>query len=904
MLGTYFGDYQAGFRFGRLGLDLVEKHGLDRFSARVYLVFAVHVAHWTQHLRICRAFLRRAFQAAQDAGDLSYAAYACIDLITNRFATGDPLGEVEREAEDGLEFARKVRFGLAGDCITGQLQLIRTMRGLTPDFNSFNDADFNEDVFSRRLESNPQLAIGACWYWIRKLQACVYAGDSASGIVAASKVESLLWTAPTQFEHAEYHFYAALARAARCDETAAEERPKHLEALAAHHHRLMVWAHHCPATFTSRAALAAAEIARLECRELDAMRLYEEAIRSAREHGFVQNEGLANELAARFYASRRFEKIANAYLRDARYCYLRWGADGKVRQLDELHPHLREEERVPGPTSTIVTPVEHLDLATVIKVSQAVAGEIVLEKLIDTLMRTAIEHAGADRGVLIVPRGAEQRIQAEATTSGDAVVVRLRDESVAAAALPESIVHYVVHTRESVILDDASTRNPFSEDPHIREHHARSILCLPLINQAKLIGVLYLENTLTPHVFNPTRIAVLKLLASQAAISLENTRLYRDLEEREARIRRLVDANIIGIFIWTLEGGIIEANEAFLQMVQYDREDLALGRVSWTGLTPVEGRERDERSVAELKATGTVQPYEKEFLRKDGTRVPVLIGSAAFGERRDEGVAFVVDLTERKRVEEEARESERRYREVHTELAHANRVATMGQLSASIAHEVNQPVTAAVTNAQAALRWLQTEPPHLDEVRQALGRIVRDGNRAGDVITRIRALIRKAPSKKDGLDINEAILEVTALTRGEAVKNGVSVQTQLADRLPLIQGDRVQLQQVVLNLIVNAVEAMSGVRDRPRDLLISTGRAEPDSVLVAVRDSGPGLAPASVERLFESFYTTKPGGLGMGLSICRSIIDAHGGRLWMTANVPRGAIFQFTLPALADNDRG
>src|SRR2546426_1082686 len=180
VVGTYFGDYQAGFRFGKLGLNLVEKHRLDRFSARVYLVFAVHVAHWTQQLKICRAFLRRAFPAAQDAGDLSYAADARADLITNRFATGDPLGEVEREAEDGLEFARKVRFGLAGDCITGQLRLIRTLRGLTPDFNCFNDADFDEDSFSRRLESNPQLAIGACWYWIRKLQGCVYAGDSAS----------------------------------------------------------------------------------------------------------------------------------------------------------------------------------------------------------------------------------------------------------------------------------------------------------------------------------------------------------------------------------------------------------------------------------------------------------------------------------------------------------------------------------------------------------------------------------------------------------------------------------------------------------------------------------------------------------------------------------------------------
>ena len=266
-----------------------------------------------------------------------------------------------------------------------------------------------------------------------------------------------------------------------------------------------------------------------------------------------------------------------------------------MRQLDELYPHLREEERAPGPTSTIGAPVEHLDLATVIKVSQAVSGEIVLEKLIDTLMRTAIEQAGAERGLLILPRGAEPRIAAEATTSGDTVVVQLRDEPVTAAALPESVLHYVVRTQESVILDDAAAQNPFSADPYIRQHHARSILCLPLLNQAKLIGVLYLENNLAPRVFTPARIAVLKLLASQAAISLENTRLYRDLAEREAKIRRLVDANIIGIFIWDLEGRILEANDAFLHMVGYDREDLVSGRMRWTDLTPPEWRDRDER---------------------------------------------------------------------------------------------------------------------------------------------------------------------------------------------------------------------------------------------------------------------------------------------------------------------
>jgi C4-dicarboxylate-specific signal transduction histidine kinase len=275
-----------------------------------------------------------------------------------------------------------------------------------------------------------------------------------------------------------------------------------------------------------------------------------------------------------------------------------------------------------------------------------------------------------------------------------------------------------------------------------------------------------------------------------------------------------------------------------------------------------------------------------------------LVGAARF--ERDRIIAFVLDLTERKRAEAEARDSEQRYREVQTELAHANRVATMGQLTGSIAHEVNQPITAAVTNAHAALRWLSAQQPDLDEVRQALRRIVANGNRAGQVIGRIRALIKKTPPRKDGVAINDAILDVVALTHSEAIRNSVLVRTQLAEDLPAILGDRVQLQQVILNLIVNAMEAMSGPNEAHRDLRISTEKAEPESVLVTVRDSGPGLAPESLERLFESFYTTKANGMGMGLSICRSIIEAHGGRIWASANEPRGAVFQFTL--LVGND--
>jgi C4-dicarboxylate-specific signal transduction histidine kinase len=238
------------------------------------------------------------------------------------------------------------------------------------------------------------------------------------------------------------------------------------------------------------------------------------------------------------------------------------------------------------------------------------------------------------------------------------------------------------------------------------------------------------------------------------------------------------------------------------------------------------------------------------------------------------------------------REAERALRQTQADLA---RLTTMGQFTASIAQEVKQPIGATVNNALAALHFLDSGPPDLGEVRQALADIVKAGRLAGDVIDRIHDLIKRAPLRKDRLEINGAIREVIELTRGEAVKNGVSVRTELAGALPLIEGDRVELQQVILNLIINAIEAMSGTSDGSRELIISTGKAESGGVLVAVRDSGPGLAPATLEHIFRAFYTTKPNGMGVGLSISHSIIKAHGGRLWAEANVPHGAIFQFTL---------
>jgi PAS domain S-box-containing protein len=886
MLCQPFQRYAEGYRFGKLACDLVEKHGFAAYRAKVYLSMEM-AALWTQPIETGIALIRAAFRAGAESGDLPFASYGCMHLVTDLLIQGTHLDDVWRESEACLDFVRKAKYLDAADGILGNQQLIRNLRGQTATFSTFSDGTFDEENFEAQL-TDDRMTIMIGRYWILKVQARFMSGDYRAGLAAAERAKKVHWSSEAFFYSLDYYYYTALAVAALYENASADEQQEWRELLTAHAEQLREWAETYPPTFADKHALVAAEIARIEVRDADAMRLYEQAIRSAREHDFVQNEGLAHEVAARFYAARGFETIANAYLRNARSCYLRWGADGKVRQLDRLYPHLAAEGH--RPTAAIGSPIQQLDVASIVKASQAVSSEIELPKLIERLMTIALENAGADRGLLILAVEDDYLVHAEAQAAGDRVRVVLCQRSITGITCPESIVRYVIRTHESVIVDDASRPNLFSEDDYLRGRQSRSILCLPLIKQGRLIGLLYLENTLASHAFTPDRIAVLDLLAAQAAISLENTRLYSDLQEREAKVRRLVDSNIIGVLILDPEGRILEANDAFLHMVGYSRDDLISGRLSRAALTPDEWSDATERARIERSATGSCKAFEKEYFRKDGTRVPVLVGGAIFGESRDEGVAFVLDLTERKRAEEALREAQ-------TQLAHVNRVTTMGQLTASIAHEVKQPIAAVVANAAAALRWLDRAPPDLKEIRQSLDSIIKDSNRAGDVIDHIRALVKKAPPRQDQLDINEAILEVFEVTRSERLRNGVALQAELATDLPLIRGDRIQLQQIVLNLAMNAVEAMSDASMGSRHLLISTVVDQSGGVLVTVKDSGPGLNPGSLERLFDPFYTTKSGGMGMGLSICRSIVEAHGGRVWATANVPQGASFHFSLPA-------
>ena len=911
VLGSNLGQYQTGFRFGKLALDLVEKRGLDRFKGRVYSCFGHHILPWTQHLHNGRVWNRLGFTAAKESGDLAFAAFSSSNMVANLLAGGDPLEEVQREAENGLQFARKMQFGLVADYITAQLRLIRTLRGLTPKFGSFNDAKFDESQFERHLEGNPLLAIAACRYWLRKLQARFYADDYASAIESASKAQLLLRRSQTFFDAAEYPFYSALAHAAFYASASADERTRHLRVLATHHKQLAVWEENCPENFGSCAALVAAEIARIEGRELDAERLYEKAIQTAREHGFVQNEAIAHETAARFYSERGLKTTARAYLQSARYLYIRWGALGKVKHLELRYPGLREQPRGPADATTGL-PLAQVDVLALSKASQAVSSELDLGKLIETLLVIALECVGAQRAALILLRGDEPRIEAEAITGRDGVTVSFRQVFPTPAELPDSILRYVIRTQENIILDDASVPNQFSGDEYVRNKQARSVLCLPLVKQASLKGALYLENNLASHVFRPDRILVLKLLVSQAAISLDHARLYAELTQEnsdrrkaeealrasEERWRKLFENSSAGIGLASSDGHIIAANLACQKMLGYTEKELQ-------SLTLLEVTHEEDRAAVEARiaqcSEGQRRDWrvEKRYRRKDGNVIWADVSIGFVPSTAESTPAFfaavIVDINERKRAEEELRQREISLREAQTELAHVSRVTTMGELAASIAHEVNQPLAGIVTNANASLRWLAGEIPNLKEACEAIRRIIRDGNRAGDVISRMRTLFKKARGANDRLDINEAIEEVVSLTQTELQRNKVLLGMELGADLPLVRGDRVQIQQVVMNLILNGMEAMSALENCERVLVIRSRGGEGDEVHVAVRDSGIGFDPLKAERIFDSFYSTKPGGLGMGLSISRSIVESHGGRLWAISNDGPGSTFHFTL---------
>lgn len=396
MLGPIFGKYAEGYRFGKLAYELVEKQNITTHKAKICMIFGDLVNFWTQHIRTNLIYLRAGFNAGSEVGDLTFACFCCNHSISVLFIVGDRLDEVYREAEKLADFARKSRYGASYDVIFCVQRAIRNLQGLTRHFSTFSDGEFDEEAYERFLDDRylggvPTLV---CWYYIVKMQARYMFGDHEGAAAAARRAEAILWATTAHPQVPEYYYYNALIMAALHERGSPEEQRENLERLFAHQEQLREWADNCPENFLNKSALVSAEIARIRGDDQEAMRLYEQAIRSARENGFVQNEGLSNELAGQFYLARELPTTAHGHLQKARACYGRWGAGGKVKHLEQRYPQLIERREL-DPTENFAASAEQIDLLSVVKASQIISGEILLSRLVETLIRIAIQEAGA-----------------------------------------------------------------------------------------------------------------------------------------------------------------------------------------------------------------------------------------------------------------------------------------------------------------------------------------------------------------------------------------------------------------------------------------------------------------------------------------------------------------------------
>ena len=774
LAGTY-DEPREGLAYAEVALALVDRHGYERYRTAT-LVALDQVSVWTRPLSYAIGRAREAKVAGNASAELRWLCYSCNHIVSDLLVMGEELSVVQEELEPLLQIARGAGYEDIVDLVSTQFEFVKSLRqgAMTP----VGAWELAYGANSAIAGSGKQ-PMSALFFWTYLLRGeCFFLyGDLRNAATFLAKAGELAWSVPAHVNLSDYRLYAALTATQSSADTV--DQSQTLGSVSEHRERFVTWAALNPATFRNKLALIDAELARVRGDDLAAMKFYEQSASAAASEGFVHEQALAHELASRHARSVGLESIAAHHARLAYSCYRRWGADGKLRQL-EAQFSLLLTELSRGSPGQVFRGQEHLDLSVAMRTAQALSEEIALDQLIKALMKSMIVHAGAQYGVLLLMRNDEARIEATGRVIEDIVIVDVGVATPTDDHVPLSILHTVVRTRKSASFGDANSQALPLHAASLALHPARSLLCLPFLRQGVLVGVLYLENNLAQGVFTPGKIAMLEVLAPQAANSLEAARLYAELIGENAR----------------------------------------------------------------------------------------------------------------------RQETEAALRSARSDLARTSHLTVMGELAASIAHEINQPLSAILSSVGASLRWLKADQPDLKEVLLTLENIRNAGQRAADIVRALRALAKQEPANLASVIVDDLIREILMLTSPDFEKKGVHLTARLDAADVLVVADRTQLQQVVLNLVTNALDAMADIETR-RELLV-TSRARDDSVIVSVQDTGNGISDEIRSRIFDPFFTTKGSGMGMGLSICRSIMEAHGGKLEAVAAPEGGGCFVFRLPVEAD----
>ncbi|WP_255556749.1 AAA family ATPase [Sodalis sp. dw_96] len=907
LIGHCYGEYRSGFQYGMLARDLVRRHGYIAFEAKTLLPLE-QLSVWTQPLAFTIDCANAGYAAGIANGDLTQACFARCHQVINYLARGDALDSVLSDIDRGLAFVRKARFKDVETILLIQRHYVRNMiqpliqppgdDGTVP---TDGDDMLPEALFSSAPEQMPTMIF---WLWLYQAMSHFYAGEFDSASSCLRRGDDLAWSAPGHLHLMDYHLFSALTLTVQ--PIGGEYSPEQRRKLQRHYDKIAQWARINPGAFEDKEALLQGEIARIDGQTAVAMAQYEKAIRLSRDGGYHHVNGLAHELAARFAGACGYATAADAHIKGAMAAYGRWGAKGNVRRLEEQYPHM-----VPawptGPCGTVafVQCDEIRDLQSVIKASRALSEEINLGRLIQILMTMTLEQAGAQRGLLIrMTADDTPEIEARADTTAGSVNVRVVKARPTQTDLPLSVLSAVIRSGQEIRLGMPGEFSPFSRDPYLATS-GTAALCVPMFKQSRLVGVLYLENRLMPEVFTAEHSKIIALLGAQAAVSLETARLYAELLEENIQ-RRRVEKDLrasqtslvlgeqishTGSWRWEIRRHTLDISAEFARIFGLAESRSTLTFTDFAALLHPDDRSRTMELIEASLRNGVTMRAEYRIIGADGANRYILgVGEPVYaGEAISEYFGTVTDITSRRQAEDAARVAQ-------ADLARVSRATTVGQLTASIAHEINQPLMSIVSNAGASLRWLNRELPRLDKARIGLEEIVAEGQRAGEIIHSLQALTRNEDPVFIPVDLHHIALHILTLSRSELERRRVSVEYALNAEAFFIFGDSVQIQQVLLNLVMNAIDAMAAVEGHPRILTLSSVNPVPQQIRFEIRDTGTGLDPAVQERVFESFYTTKKQGMGMGLAISRAIIECHRGKMTAAPRHPVGSCFSFILP--------
>jgi predicted ATPase/signal transduction histidine kinase len=946
-----FGDARLASEFSELSLRLNERFADAKSKGRTRFIHANFINPARRHIATSRPMLEQSLGESLEVGDLETAAYASVSQVLQGIERGDRLDEVIELADRCAALTQQNRVPMINELSRVGRQCAACLKGATRGEASFDDGSFSEAACLQTF-ARGGYTTGAALFHIAKQIAAVHLGRWEEALESASKAAPILGAVIGLPSEATYHFCRALALAALEARTPPERRQELVQTLETTRRKLERWAENCPENFRHRQALVSAELARIEARPLDAERLYEDAIRSAHENGFVHNEALASALASRFYRERGLATSAEAHLRNARAGYARWGADAKVRELDA---HLPPLEPAPAPTATgtVTTEAEGVDLLTTVKASQAISSPIVLDQLLETLMRVVMENAGGQRGFLLLPRegGGEVGlgVAAEAVVSGQAVHVRLRPEEAAAAgALPWSIINYVHRSHEDVLLPDAAAPGPFLADDYLARERPKSLLCLPILRQSKVIGLLYLENNLATGVFTPDRVRLLQVLSAQMAISLENSLLFQHLtteideRQRAEEARRYHEAAV---------SFLADASAALSESLDYESTLVRLARLAvsfladWCAVDVLEdgkprrvaaahrdpekekilyefrraqARHGPPRSLRVLEAGQSLlyaqtsddnmaefvpDPEVRELARAIGTDTVMLLplrardrnlGAIIFAsaaDRRRYGPRDLTVASELARRAALAIDNARLYSESRAA------VAARDDFLRIASHELKTPLSPLTMDLGFLSDVLAKDPLDRPSALTAIARARRQTARLESLIDEMRevALVGRGDVELEWEDVDLAavVRDVVARLAEPLGRARSSLDCQAA--APVVgRWDRVRLAQIATNLLSNAIKFGEG---KPLEVVV---QGDETTARLSVRDHGIGIAAEDQERVFTRFERVQGSGrsqgFGVGLWMVRQIVEALGGTICVESALGAGSTFTVELP--------